>query len=537
MQDVLTYAEFDTFWEQFRPETPFGREEKDRRTVYMAADALGALWDETEVALAFLTELNDDAVRLTRVMHHLKRLPRFPDEAHPAYDEVELFQFKKFLHNYKCLTELVSPAVASAFGFAYASESFATQLDVGRQSAESFFVSDAYSEELTRIRAELRATEEGIEAARAARAAEIQARWGLAFEGREFLVVPKALLGSLESAAALLRVEPYDEQAYLVRPLAGAAELLLAEKKTALLAAERTAEGAVLASLSLAAREELPRFLAYRETVRRFDLALARARLAQDFDLVRPTLTDGPMRIQQGRFLPCEAACRALGIPYTPLETIFDTRVTAIFGSNMGGKTVVLKTVAFLQLCAQTGFFVPAAAFETRVFHQFHYLGEGCVKDDAQGLSGFGFEIRQLNRAWASLAESSLLLFDEFARTTSSHEAEALLSAVMESLAACPSVLALFSTHFRGVKRLDGVRYFRMKGLDHAGLDLHGADGAPIDERIRLINRHMDHRLVPDDADRALSDAIAVATLLGLDAAVAARALRHFHSDEPRTQE
>jgi hypothetical protein len=80
------------------------------------------------------------------------------------------------------------------------------------------------------------------------------------------------------------------------------------------------------------------------------------------------------------------------------------------------------------------------------------------------------------------------------------------------------------------------VSYLRMRGLDHAGLDLHGADGASLDERIRLINRHMDHRLVPDDGGQAVSDAITVAALLGMDAGTAERAARFFQS-EPRAQE
>jgi DNA mismatch repair ATPase MutS len=286
----------------------------------------------------------------------------------------------------------------------------------------------------------------------------------------------------------------------------------------------------VLEYLSHAARQELARFLDYREVVKRFDLALARARLAKEQGLVRPVLTDGPLRIRQGRFLPCEEACRALAMPYCPLDATFEGSVSVVFGSNMGGKTVVLKTVAFLQLCAQTGLFVPAGFFETRVFRTFHYLGEGSVKEPIQGLSGFGFEIRRLAQVWNDLDTPTLALFDEFARTTSSHEAEAILSAVTEALAGRPRVVALFSTHFRGVKRLAHARYLRMQGLDRRSLDFQEAVGRSLDERIRLINSHMDHRLVADDGLQDGSDAIAVAALLGLDPAVAERARLHFQT-------
>jgi len=536
MRDFLAYAEFEGFWERFRPETPFGREEKARLAVHSDPAVLASLWDQTDAVLAFLGDLDHDEVRLNRITHHLKRLPRFPEEAHPVYDEVEIFQFKKFLHNYKCLQELLDPGLRRVFGFTYASETFEQLLDVGRQSAESFFVSDAYSEDLARVRAEIRGTDAGIQALRARRAAEIQARWGFDFGFREFVLVAREALGEMRSASELLLVEPFDETKYSIRPLRSAEELVLAERRASLLLKERASEEAVLETLSHAARLELARLLEYREAVRAFDLALARARMARGHGLVRPILGAGPVRIDQGRFLPCEEACRILGMRYTPLDASLESSATVVFGSNMGGKTIVLKTLAFLQLCAQTGLFVPAVRFETRVFRNFHYLGEGCVREDAQGLSGFGFEIRQLTRACQAFQEPTLVLFDEFARTTNSHEAEALISAVLESVAASPRVLALFSTHFRGVKRLAGVSYLRMRGLDRAGLDFHGADGVSLDERIRLINRHMDHRLVPDEGARTVSDALAVAELLGLDPAIAGRA-RHHLTTETRTQE
>ena len=533
MRDFLGYAEFAVFWDRFQPETPFGREEKERLRVLDEAGALTQLWDETDVLLDFLRELEQDEVRLARILHHLKRLPRFLDEPRPVYDEVELFQFKKFLHNYKSIGELLNATVRATFAFDFISDAFERLLDRGRQSAESFYVADDYSAELAQVRAELRQLGEAGLKLRAERLAAVQARWGLEFGSREFLLVPRERLGE---ASELLLVEPYDEALCAVRPLRSAEELVLAERRVQLLAKERSCEEDVLEYLSHAARQELAQLLEYREAAKRFDLALARARLAKEQGLVRPVLTEGSIRIRQGRFLPCEEACRALAMCYTPLDATLDASVSVVFGSNMGGKTMVLKTVAFLQLCAQTGLFVPADSFETRVFRSFHYLGEGSAREPIQGLSGFGFEIRSLTQVWNDLDTPTLALFDEFARTTSSHEAEAILSAVTEALVGRPRVVALFSTHFRGVKRLDRAHYLRMQGLDRRSLDFQEAEGRSLDERIRLINSHMDHRLVADEGTQDGSDAIAVAALLGLDPAVAERARLHFQTSN-RAQE
>ena len=528
MRDFLAYAEFEGFWDRFQPETPFGKEEKEKLTVHSNPRDLADLWDRTDTLLVLLKELERDEVRLHRLTHHLKRLPRFPEEAHPTYDEVEFFQFKKFLYNYKSILELLDSSVRLAFGFTYFSAPFEQLLDAGRQSAESFFLADEYSEELAQVRAEIRNTDEAIRVSRESRAAEIKARWEVEFGFRDFVLIPRELLRDVREASALLLVEPYDETKYAVRPLRSAEELVLSERRLKLGSRERACEESVLEGLSQAVRQELPRFLEYRKIVKEFDLALARARLARELGLKRPILTEGAIRIEKGRFVPCEEVCRAMGAPYTPLDVTLDTSVTVVFGSNMGGKTVVLKSFAFLQLCAQTGLFVPAAHFETRLFRHFHYLGEGCTRAVTQGLSGFGFEIRQLTQAWQSLREPTLALFDEFARTTNSHEAEALLSAVIEAMSAQPAVIALFSTHFRGVRRVAGTRYLRMMGLNRASLDFHEAEGVSLDERIWLINRHMEHRLVTDDGTQAASDAIAVATLLGMDPAVSRRAEYYF---------
>lgn len=536
MRALAAYAQFGFIWDRFLPETPFGRAAKEALGPLSDAAALERIWNETEAALVLLRALENDAARLSQIQHHLKRLPRTCVEAKPCYDEVEIFQFKKFLHNYKGLARLLDPAARVLFGLEYGSEALERLLDQGRQSAESFYVADAYSEALAGARREIREADAAIQALQAQRSAEIEARWGFAFGAKAFLLVPREALGRPEEASGLLRVEPFDETKVAIRMQASAEEFLWQDRRSALLARERAAEDAVLESLSETLRHELPRFERYQEAVTRFDLAFARARLAREHGLMRPVLADGAITVTGGRFLPCEELCRELGTEYVALDARFDQRATVIFGSNMGGKTVVLKTLAFLQLCAQMGLYVPAEAFRTTLFQHFHYLGEGQAgpafqgqpQQAVQGLSGFGFEIRSFVEAARNFGEPTLVLFDEFARTTNSQEAEAILSAVVEWVAARPGVVALFSTHFRGIQRLPGVRYLRMKGLNREGLDLNQASGEALSTRIRLIDQCMEYHLIPDEGGPSASDAIAVASLLGLDGAIARRATEFF---------
>ncbi len=521
---VWVYAEVDALWQRFAPETPFGRAAKAARSPLKDRTILEAIYDRTEKALALLDLLDRDPVRRDRLTHHLKRLPRFPENPQQSYDEVEFFQFKKFLFNHRHLVTLVPEDLRPAFGLAFLDERLEALLNQGRQLDESFYIADAYLPALAQVRQELRALNDRLQHLRRQNEAAIQERWGFTFEGRSFVIFPRERLGDPAECRTWLDVDPYDETHVCLRPRLSPESWHLQEKREELLAQERALEAEVLARLSVPLREALPDILTQAKAVEAFDLALAGARLARELQLVRPNLGASRIHIEGGRHLPCEALCAELGTPYTPLEATFEPGPTVLFGSNMGGKTVVLKTLAFLQLAAQMGLFVPARRFETRVFQTFHYMGEGRLREDARGLSGFGFEIRQLTEAWKDLDTDTLLLFDEFARTTSSREAEALVSALLEDLTKRPSVIALFSTHFRGIRRLEGVRYLRMGGLDRARLADLGAPGDDWADRIRQIDRAMRFCLEPDEPGDHRSDALVVAERLGLPAALARRA-------------
>lgn len=522
--DLAAWAGLDALLSRFRPETPFGRAAKARGTILASREALERRWDLTDDALALLADLDGDRVRHDRIRHHLGRLPRFPAEGRGAFDEVELFQLKKFLFNHAALLALLPEGLGARFGLAPLPAALLELLGRGRQGDETFHLADAYDAELAEVRGRLREVDAAARHLREAHEEALRARFGFAFEGRAFLLVPRGRLGEPAAAADLLDVEPWDGTQLCARPRSSAEALRLAEERNALLARERGIEARVLAALTAPLREALPLLLAQAEAVEALDLALAGARLAREAGLTRPVPGDGPVRVDGGRHLPTEELCAAIGVPYAPLDAVLEPGPTVLFGSNMGGKTVVLKTLAFLQLAAQSGLFVPARRFETRLFTRVHYVGEGSAPGEERGLSGFGFEIRRFAAAHADFAGETLALFDEFARTTSSREAEALLSAILEELAARPRAVVLFSTHFRGVKRLPGVRYLRMGGLDRARLDRDAAAGEDLAARIRRIDSLMRYSLEPDLPGERRSDAIAVARLLGLSPALARRA-------------
>lgn len=569
-REAWAFSRAQELWDAFAPLSPYGKDAKEERMVLADRAELERLYDRTEDLLGFFA----DATPATadRLAYHLRRIPRLPfsgpSEA-DGLDLVEVFQVKKFLANYRAVLRLLDPALRARFGLEFDSMRLAALLDAGGSDPETFFIADSYHADLASLRVAIADKDAALRRARDAAKAAVKLGRGLDFAERDFLVVPhekaRALLedaaadahgaagvpGAAQAAAPRLSVEAYDGRSCIVRLQDGAAALLLAEERDELVARERELEIEVLATLSRAIADQAPRLLAYAAALRELDLARARAVLALRFGCVRPELGSAALALEGGRFLPCEGDCARLGLAYTPLDFRLEEGAAVLFGSNMGGKTVALQSLLFFQVAAQAGLFVPAARFATSVHAALRYVGDlgaaaaptmgamgdaGAGRGEPQGgLSGFGFEIRAFVEAWeAARSGGAFLVFDEFARTTSSAEAEAILSAAASALAALPGTRSLFSTHFRGVERAAGIRYLRMRGLDRRAAGEAMAAGEPVAARIRRINGMMRYEIVDADDAAAGSDAIAIASLLGLDAGIAARAAELYSGRQRR---
>ena len=266
---LAEYAGFAALWKRFAPETPFGRAARAAAGVLTDRAALEERWDLTDEALRLLDALEGDRVRLDRIRHHLRRIPRFPESPREAFDEVELFQLKKLLANHRRLLALLPDGAKARFGLAPLPEELHALLGTGREGDESFHVADAYDPELASVRGEIRRSDAEAAALRASRDEALQARCGFALGDRPFLLVPREALGEPAGVSDLLEIEAWDATRLCVRPRPSVAELRLGEEKAALLARERGIEARVLRALSAPLSEALPLFLEQAGAARR----------------------------------------------------------------------------------------------------------------------------------------------------------------------------------------------------------------------------------------------------------------------------
>jgi DNA mismatch repair ATPase MutS len=417
-------------------------------------------------------------------------------------------------------------ALRSKFGARWDSAGLLALLTKGG-AGEAFHVSGAYSEELAAERSAIAVCDKTLKGLREKRLKALRERWGLDFSERDFLVVHEGMAAKLTGAQDLF-VEPFDGAHVTVKPVYGQDYMEVSAERERRRGREQELEAAAIKKLAAAVLAEKKNFEAYAAALLKLDIAAERARLAAELKLVRPALKKcpAPIRLQKARFLPLEERLAAGGLKYTPLTAAFSRRVNVIYGSNMGGKTVALKTLAFAQLLAQSGFFVPAAAFETCVFDGAAFIG-GAEMETAGGLSSFGLEMNDFVTAHARLKEGSLLLLmDEFARTTNSEEAAALLGAMLEDLGAGAAATAFLATHFSGLKTGKTAAAFKMRGFDTAAFNdyFSGRGACGLGEKLKMINRFMRYELLEGPEDGEARDAIKIAGILGVSKSIIRRA-------------
>lgn len=562
---VLSFSQADSLFARLAPLSPYGKERVAEIGFFTDFEALESFYDDIEAAGAALDSLEHSA-RRDKLFWHLSRLTRIPESlagtsgnsapgssgaanfsasnsaakkisaSSPsnadAWGLMELFLVKKFLVHYKGIFELLDDEARTRFGFFFSTQELLDVLSAGGSDAESFSISERHEPALAAVRARIaRLSETALERRRKLQEAARTA-YGIDFAGREMLILPvdKALdamgKGRL-GQGPLLAAEPYDSRSMMIR-LVPDTELLEAEEaRRKARDEEKLLEQAAIVRLSalvVAAKDALQ---SYCRAVKRFDYSLAQWKLAQELGMVRPRLrARGTACIQchGARFIPLEEECRERGVAYMPLDFELDTPVGILSGSNMGGKTCVLQTLVFLQLLAQCGMFVPAAAFETVVFGWIDVIG-AAGESRGRGLSAYGFEIRRLIEVLhAAKNEPGFAVFDEFAHTTSAKEAQALMQAAVEQLASLSGTVALFATHIEcSLPEGKGTAY-RMAGLDSERArsiieSTPAQSERSLDALLAQINSLMQYKVIRTGkaSAHAKSDALAVARLLGLD--------------------
>lgn len=258
------------------------------------------------------------------------------------------------------------------------------------------------------------------------------------------------------------------------------------------------------------------------ESLARFDLMLAKARLSFDMRATRPRMAARRSVVPSGhqtRRLSLLRARHPLLDPETVVPTSVEIgqeyRVLLITGPNTGGKTVALKTIGLLTLMAQCGLFIPADdQSEISVFPRI-FVDIGDEQSIEQSLSTFSSHMRNVIGMLNEVDADSLVLLDELGAGTDPQEGSALARALISDLLVKgPMVVA--TTHYSEVK----AYAYATPGVENASVEFDVETLSPT------------YRLMVGVPGR--SNALAIASRLGMPAAVIERASTYVTPDELR---
>ena len=127
------------------------------------------------------------------------------------------------------------------------------------------------------------------------------------------------------------------------------------------------------------------------------DVNMAKAIQMREMGLVFPILSHDASSQYESMFHPqVKEALATHGRDFQPVDITYAMQPTLITGANMGGKTVVLKTLTLCQLLFQFGFGIPAAAARIAVKDEIYF----CIGDEQsveKGLSSFAAEMKNID--------------------------------------------------------------------------------------------------------------------------------------------
>jgi DNA mismatch repair protein MutS2 len=188
-------------------------------------------------------------------------------------------------------------------------------------------------------------------------------------------------------------------------------------------------------------------------TVAGIDLGQAKARLASEFDCVRPRLSAGQeLVLHEACHILLDQALRQSGGRAVPISLGLDDshQVLVISGPNAGGKTVVLKTVGLIALMAQMGLYVPAKEAVMPVFERI-FADIGDQQSIAANLSTFTAHMRNIAEMSKKVVPRALLLLDEVGTGTDPEEGASLAMAIIDYFRRSGAA-TLATTHYNPLK-------------------------------------------------------------------------------------
>lgn len=528
--------EFDKVWSRIQPVSSLGKA-RHRRAQAFLPEQSDDLKEELDRLEKISDQLQENPRSADELVHLLSMLRDISGTLHRSLqgfilDDMEFYEVKKLL----AITKKVQRNLET-HNWAFllpddlaVDKSCMEALSIGQGNRDSFYLADAYDEQLANARAERASLESKLSSYRSSVNYKLMQLVGRSLTMDDCLSVSTADSEVIEKLSELRELR-------IARETPDYIKFCLAEEKSiqqiklklaSISVEEENQKQKVRRWLTDIVRLHAPRLLRILEILGFLDLLLAKAQFCAEIRGVKPKLcTDSQLKIADGRHLLLEEDLLHQNRPYTPLSIELGSGVTMICGPNMGGKTTTLKTIGLLIAMAQFGLLVPAMSME---FHPLKFIAAQLTSAEIpKGLSAFAGEIAFFRGVVGASKHYGLILVDEIAHGTNPQEGAIIAQAIIEKQQKQPAITVI-TTHYPSLTRLQGINHLRVRGLDK---DLLQKNRCLLDGDENTLHRFMDYRLeVATPKQNPTSDALIVAEVLGLDREIIARAKEIQGSDD-----
>lgn len=253
------------------------------------------------------------------------------------------------------------------------------------------------------------------------------------------------------------------------------------------------------------------------DKIKDIDFTLAKAKLAIKYGANRPKIGEHIEFI--GMFNPeILETLKVKNQEFQKLDILLKNGNTILTGANMGGKSVILKTLTLNLILAQMGFYVFSDHATIPILKFIQFLSDD-IQDVSKGLSSFGAEIMKLREITGCLTtyDKGFIALDEFARGTNPSEGKKFVKGLSNYMKNFDS-FSIMATHYDGVVD-DSTPHYQVVGLKNIDFDsLKRKIDLNNQNSISLIQKHMDYSIEKIHSNFEVpKDALNVAALIGID--------------------
>jgi dsDNA-specific endonuclease/ATPase MutS2 len=201
-------------------------------------------------------------------------------------------------------------------------------------------------------------------------------------------------------------------------------------------------EKKILRKLSSELRKKINKIKTSTNQLGKLDFLLAKIDFIKKFKYCKPVISKEKFEVKDLVFLPISKKRE-----YQPLSFKIPKGVTILVGTNMGGKSTLLKTLGLTEFMLKYGLLIPAKTATIPLLDDIFFVNEDMESDS---LSSFAINVKRLKEG-LERNKDTLLLIDEFAKGTNPIEGNALAKSVTEWIYENKKEdFTIFATHFTG---------------------------------------------------------------------------------------